>query len=71
MPRLTYKLLAPAKINLLLQVVGDQLDGSGHSNGYHELVMVLQSIGLADQIDLRSLGVDRIQLLIWPTEQPS
>ncbi len=62
MSRLTYKLLAPAKINLLLHIVGDQFDRNGNPNGYHELVMVLQSISLADQIDLRSLGVDRIQL---------
>ncbi|MBW4552625.1 MAG: 4-(cytidine 5'-diphospho)-2-C-methyl-D-erythritol kinase [Aphanocapsa sp. GSE-SYN-MK-11-07L] len=62
MSRSTYKLLAPAKINLLLQIVGDQFDDNGRSNGYHELVMIMQSISLADQIHLRSLGVDRIQL---------
>ncbi len=43
-----YRLLAPAKINLFLQIVGDCLDGSG----YHELVMVLQAVSLADRIEL-------------------
>jgi 4-diphosphocytidyl-2-C-methyl-D-erythritol kinase len=49
-----YSLIAPAKINLYLEIVGDRPDG------FHELVMVLQSIELADQVDLRSLGTDSI-----------
>lgn len=52
----SYRLVAPAKINLLLEIVGDRPDG------YHELVMVMQSIDLADQIDLSSLMGDRIKL---------
>lgn len=52
----SYSLCASAKINLYLEIVGDRPDG------YHELVMVLQSINLADQIDLRPLGVDQIRL---------
>jgi len=52
----SYSLAAPAKINLYLEIVGERADG------YHELIMVLQSIGLADHIHLRPLGVDRIQL---------
>ena len=51
-----YTLKAPAKINLLLEIIGDRLDG------FHELVMVLQSITLADIIELQPLGGDRIQL---------
>lgn len=43
-----YRLLAPAKINLFLQIVGNCLDGSG----YHELVMVMQAISLADRVEL-------------------
>jgi len=43
-----YRLLAPAKINLFLQIIGDCLDGSG----YHELVMVMQAVSLADRLEL-------------------
>ncbi|MBW4519021.1 MAG: 4-(cytidine 5'-diphospho)-2-C-methyl-D-erythritol kinase [Scytolyngbya sp. HA4215-MV1] len=50
----SYSLLAPAKINLYLEIVGDRPDG------YHELVMLLQSIDLADQVDLRSSSTDKI-----------
>ncbi|MGB8700009.1 MAG: 4-(cytidine 5'-diphospho)-2-C-methyl-D-erythritol kinase [Thermosynechococcaceae cyanobacterium] len=52
----SYRLIAPAKINLLLEIIGDRPDG------YHELVMVLQSIDLSDRIDLQPLGGDRIKL---------
>lgn len=58
----SYSLIAPAKINLLLEIVGDRFDQQGKPSGYHDLVMVLQSITLADQIDLRPLSVDQIQL---------
>lgn len=51
-----YSLIAPAKINLYLEIIGDRPDG------YHELAMILQSINLADQIDLRANGVDRIRV---------
>ncbi len=40
----SYSLLAPAKINLDLEIIGDRPDG------YHQLVMILQSISLADHI---------------------
>ncbi len=52
----SYHLIAPAKINLLLEIVGNRPDG------YHELVMVLQSIDLADEIELKPMGGERIQL---------
>jgi 4-diphosphocytidyl-2-C-methyl-D-erythritol kinase len=52
----SYRLIAPAKINLLLEIVGNRPDG------YHELVMVLQSIDLADEIELKPLMGDRIKL---------
>lgn len=52
----SYSLLAPAKINLYLEILGDR------SDGYHELIMILQSIDLADRIHLRPLGVEQIQL---------
>lgn len=52
----SYSLIASAKINLYLEIISDRPDG------YHELAMVLQSIDLADQIDLRPLGTDTIYL---------
>ena len=42
-----YTLTAPAKINLYLEILGDRPDG------FHELVMVMQTIGLYDHIDVR------------------
>lgn len=51
-----YSLFAPAKINLYLEILGDRPDG------FHELIMVLQSIDLGDQIDLRANGTDAIHV---------
>lgn len=50
----SYSLIAPAKINLYLEIIGDRPDG------YHELAMVLQSISLADQVDIRPIEIDTI-----------
>ncbi|MDJ0583126.1 4-(cytidine 5'-diphospho)-2-C-methyl-D-erythritol kinase [Crocosphaera sp.] len=52
----TYQLIAPAKINLYLEIVGDRPDG------YHELVMILQSIDLGDLLEIRSNGTQTINL---------
>ncbi len=52
----SYSLIAPAKINLYLKIIGDRFDG------YHELVMILQSIDLADRIELYPNGIDSIRL---------
>ncbi len=52
----SYSLIAPGKINLDLEILGDRPDG------YHELAMVLQSIDLADQIDLCSISIDSIRV---------
>jgi 4-diphosphocytidyl-2-C-methyl-D-erythritol kinase len=52
----SYSLLAPAKINLYLGIVGDRADG------FHELVMVLQSIGLADRVTITETTTDGIKL---------
>ncbi|AFY78467.1 4-diphosphocytidyl-2C-methyl-D-erythritol kinase [Pleurocapsa sp. PCC 7327] len=52
----SYTLIAPAKINLYLEIIGDRPDG------YHELVMILQSIDLADTIELRPNGTEQIRL---------
>ena len=43
-------LLAPAKINLYLEILGIRPDG------FHEVATVLQSIALADRVELRSTG---------------
>ncbi|PSP19033.1 MAG: 4-(cytidine 5'-diphospho)-2-C-methyl-D-erythritol kinase [Cyanobacteria bacterium QS_8_64_29] len=52
----SYSLLAPAKINLHLEILGDRADG------YHELVMVLQSLDLADRIELSPNRTDAIRV---------
>jgi 4-diphosphocytidyl-2-C-methyl-D-erythritol kinase len=51
-----YSLLAAAKINLYLEIVGSRPDG------FHELIMVMQSVSLCDRITVRSIGVDEIRL---------
>lgn len=43
-------LLANAKINLYLEIIGSRPDG------FHELVMVMQSVGLADRITIKPLN---------------
>jgi 4-diphosphocytidyl-2-C-methyl-D-erythritol kinase len=48
--------VAPAKVNLYLEILGDRPDG------YHELAMILQSIALADRIDLRANGTEVIRV---------
>jgi len=60
----SYSLLASAKINLYLEIIRDRPDG------YHDLLMVLQSIDLADQIDLRPIGTDAIHLSCNHSEVP-
>ncbi|MBN3892550.1 MAG: 4-(cytidine 5'-diphospho)-2-C-methyl-D-erythritol kinase [Nostoc sp. JL31] len=52
----SYSLIASAKINLYLEIIGTRPDG------YHNLAMVLQSIDLADQIDLHPLQTNAICL---------
>ena len=49
-------LLANAKINLYLEIIGSRPDG------FHELVMVMQSVALADRITLRPLNTPTIQI---------
>jgi 4-diphosphocytidyl-2-C-methyl-D-erythritol kinase len=52
----SYSLIAPAKINLYLEIIGDRPDG------YHELVMIMQSIDLGDQIDIHAASTDTIRV---------
>lgn len=49
----SYRALAPAKVNLGL-FLGERRDGDGR----HELVTVMQSISLADELRLQSAGPD-------------
>lgn len=60
-----YSLMAPAKINLYLEILGDRPDG------YHELAMVMQSIALADQVTLRANGTARIQVFCDHPDVPA
>ncbi len=61
-PMHTCSLLAPAKINLYLEILGNHLPPGPNPqpDGFHELVMVMQSIELADQVEMRLLGRDAI-----------
>lgn len=52
----SYSLIAPAKINLYLEIIGDRPDG------FHELVMIMQSVGLADRLDIQPSDTQKIQI---------
>ncbi|MTJ51808.1 4-(cytidine 5'-diphospho)-2-C-methyl-D-erythritol kinase [Anabaena sp. UHCC 0253] len=52
----SYSLIAPAKINLYLEIIGTRPDG------YHELAMILQSIDLSDQIDIHPASTGNIRV---------
>jgi 4-diphosphocytidyl-2-C-methyl-D-erythritol kinase len=52
----SYTLLAPAKINLHLEILGIRPDN------YHELVMIMQTIDLADRVEVKSHSIDEIVL---------
>jgi 4-diphosphocytidyl-2-C-methyl-D-erythritol kinase len=60
----SYSLLAPAKINLYLEILGDHVTAGEdpRPSGFHEMVMVLQSISLTDRIDLRASGTDMLRV---------
>ena len=61
----SYSLIAPAKINLYLEVIGDRLDG------FHELVMVMQSVGLADRIDIQPSDTQNIYIYCEHPQVPT
>ncbi len=61
----SYSLFAPAKINLYLEIIGDRPDG------FHELVMILQSIELADRVDLKPSDTQKIHLYCNHPEVPT
>ncbi|MEO1670665.1 MAG: 4-(cytidine 5'-diphospho)-2-C-methyl-D-erythritol kinase [Cyanobacteria bacterium J06631_2] len=52
----SYSLIAPAKINLYLEIIGDRPDG------FHELIMIMQSVALADRIDLQPSDTQNINI---------
>jgi len=52
----SYTLIAPAKINLHLEILGIR------SDNYHELVMIMQTVDLADRVEVKSLSTDEIIL---------
>jgi 4-diphosphocytidyl-2-C-methyl-D-erythritol kinase len=60
----SYHLIAPGKINLYLEIIGMR------SDNYHELVMILQSIDLADLMEIRPNGTDEIRLYCDHPEVP-
>ena len=60
----SYSLIAPAKINLYLEIIGDRPDG------YHELVMVLQSIDLADHLEIHPNGRQSVRLYCQDPQVP-
>jgi 4-diphosphocytidyl-2-C-methyl-D-erythritol kinase len=57
-------LKAAAKINLYLEITGSRPDG------YHDLVMILQSIDLCDRVDIRKIGIEEIQVTCTNPEVP-
>ncbi|MGD1900278.1 MAG: 4-(cytidine 5'-diphospho)-2-C-methyl-D-erythritol kinase [Phormidesmis sp.] len=58
-------LLANAKINLYLEIIGSRPDG------FHELVMVMQSVNLADRIDLKPLNTPTIRIICNHPQVPT
>ncbi len=58
-------LLAHAKINLYLEIIGSRPDG------FHELVMVMQSVSLADRITIKRLNTPTIQLICDHPQVPT
>ncbi len=60
----SYSLIAPGKINLYLEIIGDHVSASSaeRPDGFHELVMILQTIELADIIDLKAKDTQEITL---------
>lgn len=61
----SYSLFAPAKINLHLEIIGDR------SDGYHQLVMIMQSINLGDVIEIRANGTQQNRLFCNHSQVPT
>ncbi|WLV24752.1 4-(cytidine 5'-diphospho)-2-C-methyl-D-erythritol kinase [Aciduricibacillus chroicocephali] len=56
---------APAKVNLLLDVLGKRTDG------YHEVAMVMTTVDLFDRLEFHELKEDRIEVLLESRFVPS
>jgi 4-diphosphocytidyl-2-C-methyl-D-erythritol kinase len=61
----SYTLIAPAKINLCLKIIGDRPDG------FHELVMIMQTVNLCDRIKLNANGIEDFRLFCSHPEVPT
>ena len=61
----TCTLLAAAKINLYLEIVGSR------SDGFHELVMVMQSVDLCDRITITRHRMPTVQLTCTHPQVPT
>lgn len=61
----SYSILAAAKINLYLEIIGSR------SDGYHELATIFQSIDLADRLELRPSSTDSIRVHCDHPQVPS
>src|SRR5205823_9264003 len=55
-PPATVRVLAPAKVNLFLEVLGRRADG------YHEIATLILAIDLADELDFLSSGSGDLSL---------
>ncbi len=60
----SYTLIAPAKINLYLKILGDRPDN------FHELVMIMQTVNLVDKIHLNANGIEDFRLFCSHPEVP-
>ncbi|MEM7555420.1 MAG: 4-(cytidine 5'-diphospho)-2-C-methyl-D-erythritol kinase [Cyanobacteria bacterium P01_A01_bin.84] len=61
----SYILTAPAKINLYLEIIGNRPDN------FHELVMIMQSIDLADIIEIQASSLDKIRIRTNNSQLPT
>lgn len=59
--RQTMTVLAPAKVNLILQVLGKR------SNGYHDIRSVVVPVSIFDRINLETLGGSEIRFALSPS----
>lgn len=59
-----YTLLAPAKINLYLEILGDRPDG------FHELATIVQSVALSDRLEIRANGTQSFRLSCAHSQVP-
>ncbi|MGD1873495.1 MAG: 4-(cytidine 5'-diphospho)-2-C-methyl-D-erythritol kinase [Mastigocoleus sp.] len=61
----SYILTAPGKINLYLEIIGNRPDN------FHELVMIMQSIDLADTIEIQASSLEKIRIRTNTSQLPT